>query len=89
MYLVSHSLNCIPCYFAQEILLRKGVAKISKRKEGACCVSCLLNHPGELPCKNETVYRFSSGDFGGDNPKLFMFQIISSFIGWLSINISL
>ena len=27
-------------------------------------MSCLLNHPGELPCKKETVYRFSSGDLG-------------------------
>lgn len=33
--------------YIQEILKSRGFAKLSKPREGARCMSCLLNHPGE------------------------------------------
>ena len=48
MYSVQICLMQILFCFAKEILERRGVSKASKPKEGARCVSCLLNDPGDL-----------------------------------------
>lgn len=45
IFIYLHSFSYL--LYIQEILKSRGFAKLSKPREGACCMSCLLNHPGE------------------------------------------